>query len=123
MGHAKSAGASRHHLPRRSVARLQAEQLLHLVPHPPLVFRSIVAVQLATLDVSESIRHRATIVGPVLTSMSAPLSTFGSANMLSTDSSTLRTPCTGDHRSEADSYRSGSSPGGWRIEMHTSPEG
>ena len=45
------------------------------------------------------------------TSIFAPLSIFGSASMLSTLNSTLRTPCTGDHRSDADSYRNGSSPG------------
>lgn len=55
--------------------------------------------------------------------MSAPDSMFGSESILSTLSSTLRTPWTGDQRSEADSYRSGSSPGGWRMEMHTAPFG
>lgn len=58
-----------------------------------------------------------------LTSISAPLSTLGSANMLNTLNNTLRTPWTGDHRSEADSYRRGSSPGACRIEMQTSPLG
>lgn len=48
---------------------------------------------------------------------------FGSASMLSTESNTLRTPWTGDQRSLADSYRRGSSPGAWRIEMQTVPSG
>ena len=57
------------------------------------------------------------------TSISAPLSIFGSANILNTLNNTLLTPWTGDQRSEADSYRSGSSPGGWRIEIQTFPFG
>lgn len=55
--------------------------------------------------------------------MFAPLSIFGSASILRTLMRTLRTPCTGDHLSEADSYCSGSSPGVWRMEMQTSPDG
>lgn len=36
-------------------------------------------------------------------------------------SSTFSTLCTGLHRSDADSYMFGSSPGACRIEMHTFP--
>jgi hypothetical protein len=51
----------------------------------------------------------------------AGLSSFGSASMLITLISIFSTLCIGLQRSLACSYCSGSSPGAWRIEMHTSP--
>jgi hypothetical protein len=53
----------------------------------------------------------------------AGLSQFGSANIDTTDRRIFSTDWTGDHRSELDSYILGSSPGGCKIEMHTSPFG
>jgi hypothetical protein len=43
------------------------------------------------------------------------------ASMLITLKRTFSTLWTGDHRSEESSYCIGSSPGVWRMEMHTSP--
>jgi hypothetical protein len=50
-------------------------------------------------------------------------SSFGSANIETTDRRIFSTDCTGDHLSELDSYPSGSSPGEWRIEIQTRPSG
>lgn len=54
-------------------------------------------------------------------SMLAPLSSLGSASMLTTESKIFSTDCTGLHRSELLSYMLGSSPGGWRMLMQTRP--
>lgn len=53
----------------------------------------------------------------------AGLSSFGLLSMLITDSRMVSGVCTGDHRSDADSYPYASSPGACRIEMQTSPVG
>lgn len=45
------------------------------------------------------------------------------ASMLTTDKRIFSTLCTGLHRSALLSYPMGSSPGAWRIEMHTLPSG
>ena len=56
-------------------------------------------------------------------SMFAPLSSFGSASMLTTDRRIFSMLCTGLHLSAAVSYPRGSSPGVWRIEIQTRPSG
>lgn len=48
-------------------------------------------------------------------------SSLGSANMEITEIKIVSTVCTGNHRSDAFSYPNLSSPGSWRIDMHTSP--
>ena len=99
-----------------------AKQAPDLFPYPPFELGFVISKQLAALyeKISTAQLHFAS---GTLASMSAPLSIFGSASMLRTLNKTLRTPCTGDHRSEALSYRNGSSPGGCKIEIHTAPFG
>ena len=50
-----------------------------------------------------------------------PLTIPSPASMLTTLRSIFSTLCTGLHLSELDSYPIGSSPGAWRIDMHTLP--
>jgi hypothetical protein len=101
-----------------------AELLTHLPSHNTLVLIMVVPEHLAALfRSSNQLQPYNQEITRRLTSIFAPLSIFGSASILSTLINTLRTPWTGDQRSEADSYCIGSSPGVWRIEIHTSPEG
>lgn len=53
----------------------------------------------------------------------AGLSSLGLLSMLMTDIKMVSGDCTGDHLSATDSYPYLSSSGGWRMEMHTSPDG
>jgi hypothetical protein len=114
---------SRHPIPRPSLLVLvrYAELLTHLSSHHTFILLMVIPEHLTAL--SPPHQPNSTKDPCQLTSIFAPLSIFGSASMLSTLISTLRTPWTGDQRSEADSYCSGSSPGVWSMEIHTSPEG
>lgn len=55
-----------------------------------------------------------TVLAPAACQLRSPATCRHQAHSLLTD-------CTGDQRSEAVSYPCGSSPGLWRMEMHTRP--
>lgn len=100
---------------------LQPQLLLHHVADVLFVSRVVIAVEF----LGERGRRR------TQASMFAPLSTLGSASMLSTDRRIFSMDCTGDQRSADDSYTGsawchvllGSSPAACRMEMHTRPSG
>lgn len=102
------------HHPRYAYNKLPAPHISAPSAHNPKLFLTF---PLTTLSYSSLLpRHI------LAASIFAGLSSFGSASILITLISIFSTLWIGDHRSDACSYCSGSSPGGCRMEMQTSPE-
>ena len=99
-------------------------QNLLLTQAPMLCSKPTILTQAPTLR-SKPTTYTSANANLLLTqaSMFAPLSSFGSASMLTTDSRIFSMLCTGLHLSAAVSYPRGSSPGVWRIEIQTRPSG
>ena len=74
---------------------LETQLLLHLVADRFFVGSAVVTVQFLMCQFAKKRTQASTV---------APLSTLGSASMLSTESKIFSMDCTGDQRSAEDSY-------------------